>query len=654
MTNKNNFFDLLQLKKMLFLKINKDAFIQQITSDEGKISSFSKSEVKPFEVLVGSSLLSYFPQDTEVYINELVFKTVHSHSIDSLTLNQMLHTDLPFSIKMQSVPLENSQIGIWISIYAEDDISTKFHESMPVMLLYLNEQDEVIWANKQFYRKSKFDASQLVTEHVREFLKINLKIPQQDALQTKESTTRTEYSLLCGDGSKLIVIISAINQYDDEGRFLCTSVVVRDISKMKHAQIELEYQRLAIDESAIVAAADAKGDIIYVNDKFCEISKYSREELLGQNHRLLKSDHHSEEFFVYMWKTISSGKVWRGEVCNVNKEGKKYWVYTTIIPFLDENNRPYRYQAIRFEITQRKVLEAEIVGYTQGLEKLVEKRTQELNQKSELLKEIYEETVQQNEKLEVKNRYIQQSINYAKRIQDSILPKEELLPKRLKEHFVLFQPKDVVSGDFYWWHHNQEQECCVIAAVDCTGHGVPGAFMSMIGSTLLDEIVKTRHITNPAFILKEMQTQIADVLKQSITNNRDGMDMAIVTLNKEKRKIYVSGAKNPVFILQNGEEHWVKGSRMSIGGRQHLSEEFVTHEFDWIEGTKIYLFSDGYQDQFGGLKGDKFMRHNLRKLFVENAHLPMAEQKQVLVDTLEKWKSGHNQIDDILVMGFAI
>jgi PAS domain S-box-containing protein len=654
MTSTNNFFNLLELKSTLFLKINRDAFIQQITSDEGKISSFSKSEFKPFEELVGSSLLSYFPNDIEVHINELVFKTVNSHSIASLTLNQMLHTDLPFSIKMQAMPLENSQVGIWVSIYKEDYISTEFHERMPVMLLYLNEQDEVIWANQQFYRKSKFDASQLITEHVREFLKINLKISQRDALRTKEPNTRTEYLLLCGNGSKLIVIVSAINQYDEEGRFLCTSVVLRDISQMKHTQIELEYQKLAIDESAIMAAADAKGDIIYVNDKFCEISKYERSELLGKNHRLLKSDHHPDEFFIAMWRTIFSGKVWRGEVCNMNKEGKKYWVYTTIIPFLDENNRPYRYQAIRFEITERKKLEAEIVQYTQGLEKLVEERTQELNQQSELLKETYEETVQQNEKLESKNRHIQQSINYAKRIQDSILPNEKILPVYLRDYFVFFKPKDVVSGDFYWWHHNESSGCTIISAIDCTGHGVPGAFMSMIGSTLLDETVKTKRITNPALILKEMQEQIADILQQSITNNRDGMDMAIVTLNKKKQKIYVSGAKNPVFIVQNGEEHWVKGSRMSIGGRQRSSEEFATHEFDWIEGTKIYLFSDGYQDQFGGLKGDKFMRHNLRELLVRNTHLPMEEQKEVLTETLEKWRSGHNQIDDILVMGFQL
>lgn len=176
----------------------------------------------------------------------------------------------------------------------------------------------------------------------------------------------------------------------------------------------------------------------------------------------------------------------------------------------------------------------------------------------------------------------------------------------------------------------------------------------MIGSTLLDETVKTKNITNPSLVLKEMQLQVAHSLQQTVTNNRDGMDMAIVALNKKQRKIYVAGAKNPVFLIQGENEYWVKGDRMSIGGKQLFSEEFTTHEFDWIEGTKIYLFSDGYQDQFGGQHGDKFMRKNLKELISKNAHLPMSDQKQILSNTLENWRSGHNQIDDILVMGFQL
>ncbi len=654
MNEVNKLIDLLNLKKQIFLKINRESIIQHIFSDEGKLTSFSKTEIKQFEEVVGNKLVDYFPSETQSYINELIFKTFHSHTIGLLTLNQILHIELPFSIKMQTMPLENSQVGIWLSMYKEEYISTQFYENLPVMLLYLNKEEEVIWANKQFYRKSKFDADQLVTEHVREFLKINTNISQRDALKIKDSSIRTEYKIICADKSELIAIVSAVNQYDEEGKFLFTSVVIRDVTQMKITQIELEYQKLAIDESAIVAATDAKGDIIYANDKFCEISKYSREEVLGQNHRILKSNHHSDEFFVNMWKTISSGKIWRGEVCNKNKEGNIYWVYTTIIPYMNEKNRPYRYQAIRFEITKRKELEAEIVNYTKGLEKLIEARTHELEQKTILLEETNEETIVQNEKLKAKNKYIQKSINYAKRIQDAILPSEEILPSYVKDYFVLFQPKDVVSGDFYWWYHNQFSDCTIIAAVDCTGHGVPGAFMSMIGSTLLDEIVKTKNITNPAHILKEMQEQIADTLQQTITNNRDGMDMSIIVLNRKERKIYFAGAKNPIFLLQNQNEYWVKGDRMSIGGKQLFSEEFTIHEFDWVEGTQMYLFSDGYQDQFGGKNGNKFMRNNLKELISQNAHLSMSEQKEVLSDTLQKWKSGYNQIDDVLVMGFRL
>ncbi|WP_041264044.1 PAS domain-containing protein [Bernardetia litoralis] len=654
MSEKNKIIDLLNLKEQIFIKVNRESIIQHVFSDEGKLSSFSKSEFKNFKELIGTSLGEYFPIELQSYITEVVFKTFHSHTIASLTFNQILHTELPFSIKMQAMPLENSQVGIWLSVYKEDYISTPFYEKIPVMLLYLNQEEEVIWANKQFYRKSKFDADQLVTEHVREFLKINLKISQRDALKIKDSSIRTEYKLICADKSELIVIVSAVNQYDEEENFLCTSVVVRDVTQMKLTQIELEYQKLAIDESAIVAATDAKGNIIYANDKFCEITKYSREEVLGQNHRILKSKHHSDAFFTNMWKIISSGKVWQGEICNINKDGNIYWVYTTIIPYMDEKNRPYRYQAIRFEITKRKELETEIVHYTKGLERLVKDRTQELHQKTELLEESYAKSIEQNEKLHSKNRYIQKSINYAKRIQDSILPSEDILPIYLQKHFILFKPKDIVSGDFYWWHHNKESGCTIISAIDCTGHGVPGAFMSMIGSTLLDETVKTKNISNPAHILKEMQEQIADILQQNITNNRDGMDMNIIVLNQKKRKIYFAGAKNPVFLIQNGKEYWVKGDRMSIGGKQLFSREFTTHEFDWIEGTQIYLFSDGYQDQFGGHNGQKFMRKNLKELISKNRHLSMVKQKEVLAETLEKWQGNYNQIDDILVMGFEL
>jgi PAS domain S-box-containing protein len=431
-------------------------------------------------------------------------------------------------------------------------------------------------------------------------------------------------------------------------------VVLRDVTAMKQTQVELEYQKMAIDHSAIVAATDAKGDIIYENDKFCKVSKYSREELMGQNHRLLKSEYHSKEFFVDMWKTISSGKIWRGEVCNKAKDGSHYWVYTTIIPYLDENGKIHRYQAIRFEITKRKALEAENQRYTEKLEEIVEERTQELTFKSNLLHEMNEELLQQNDKLEAKNRYIQQSINYAKRIQEALLPNAKSLEQVSKEHFVLFQPKDVVSGDFYWWHTDPLSNRSVIVVADCTGHGVPGAFMSMIGVTLLDEVVKTFRITSPAGILDRMRIEIRRALQQDITQNRDGMDISIITLDGNAKTITFAGARNPILLIQEEHQYWVKGDKMSIGGKLLRIEPFKEHTFKWLPDTQLYLFSDGYADQFGGTESRKFLNSNLRELLIQNSNLPMQEQGKALLEAHRAWRAGYGQIDDILVVGLKV
>jgi PAS domain S-box-containing protein len=642
---KPSILELLEKEESIFLKMDRYTEIQEIVTSDPLFKAAS---------WLGHRLLTQLPPELEPLITELVFKTVQKQTLQSLTLNQTLHTLLPFSIKIKFFPTDKKNIGAVLMRYKEDYIATKFYERVPVMTLYLNEADEVIWANQQFYRKAAFEPAQLISENARDFLKINPKILQHDALAIKEPHLRTEYKLLKGDGGFLHVILTATRQYDDEGRFICTVVVLRDITEMKLTQIELEYQKLSIDEAAIVAATDAKGDIIYANDKFCQISKYSREELMGQNHRLLKSGYHAPSFFVEMWKTIASGKVWRGEVCNKAKDGSLYWVYTTIIPFLDEKGKPYRYQSIRFEITKRKQLEEEIKRYAEHLEEVVEERTQELKFKSDLLFEMNEELLLQNERLETKNKYIQQSINYAQRIQDAILPKETHLPAFVKDYFLLYQPKDVVSGDFYWWHQDTETQRFVWVIADCTGHGVPGAFMSMIGVTLLDEIVKTRNIYAPAEILNQMRIEIGRALQQDITQNRDGMDMSVVCFDVRRRKISFAGARSAILLLQAGRSYWLKGDKMSIGGRLVRNEPFEEQTFDWLEDTQIYGFSDGYADQFGGEEMRKFLSANFRTLLLQGAHLPMSEQKAAIQAAHDAWRAGQDQIDDILVMGLRV
>jgi serine phosphatase RsbU (regulator of sigma subunit) len=267
---------------------------------------------------------------------------------------------------------------------------------------------------------------------------------------------------------------------------------------------------------------------------------------------------------------------------------------------------------------------------------------------------------EQKEVTESKNRNIMDSIRYANRIQTATLPSPESLGELLDDGFVLFKPRDVVSGDFYWlWHQGPQ---VLIAAMDCTGHGVPGAFMSMKGDALLNQIVNVEGITQPDKILNLMHHYIRQSLRQKERHNNDGMDGTICLIDLEKRTLTFAGAKNPLFFVQNGEGRLIKGDKMPIGGVQReleallttdLTRLFTPHTIDISVPTCFYMFSDGYQDQFGGPKKRKFLGKNLQELLLTLHQQPMAEQKRRLDETIENWRAAGNerQIDDILVIG---
>ncbi len=267
---------------------------------------------------------------------------------------------------------------------------------------------------------------------------------------------------------------------------------------------------------------------------------------------------------------------------------------------------------------------------------------------------------QQKDVIEQTTEKLQSSINYAQRIQSALMGDEILIKEDLPESFVLFKPRDQVSGDFFWFDKamNEEgDEVLIIAAVDCTGHGVPGAIISVVGIQLLNAIVKAKGITEPGKILTELNSDLLTSLKYEQTRMNDGMDMGLCTINIKKKKIYFAGAKNPLFKIENGELEIFKGDRFPIGG-QKLREEkdFKTHERDirGDRGQMFYLFSDGYQDQFGGTGKSKFMAGNFKKLLLEISGKPMMEQKYILGKTIKEWQGDEEQTDDILVLGFRI
>lgn len=264
------------------------------------------------------------------------------------------------------------------------------------------------------------------------------------------------------------------------------------------------------------------------------------------------------------------------------------------------------------------------------------------------------------DRIEKQNKSITQSINYAKNIQQALLPRPETLNEILKDAFIFFKPRDIVSGDFYWFkevdfvdNNNVKHNKIIITAVDCTGHGVPGAFMSMIGFNLLDEIV-SKGIFNPAEILTELNRGIHTSLKQKETNNKDGMDMAICVIDKQAKELEFAGAQNPLIYIQDGEVNQIKGDRIGIGGG-NSDVEFTKHTLKLDKPTWCYIFSDGFIDQFGGDEGRKFMIKRFRQYLLSIYKNPMSEQKSLLKQTFKDWlHDKYIQIDDVLVMGFEV
>lgn len=266
--------------------------------------------------------------------------------------------------------------------------------------------------------------------------------------------------------------------------------------------------------------------------------------------------------------------------------------------------------------------------------------------------------IQTNKQIALQNEKITSSITYAKYIQEAMLPKRDSSVALLNNSFILFKPRDIVSGDFYWFteikNEASREKDVVFAAVDCTGHGVPAAFMSMIGMNCLSGIVG-RGTTETNEILSELHSEIRTALRQPETGNNDGMDIGICIFRKAKKILEFSGGKQPLIYVQNNEIVQIKGDIHPIGGSSSKPKiAFTKHEIKIDKPTMIYMFSDGYRDQFGGPENRKFLSGKFRKLLHEIHTLPLEEQKEILNKTLSEWQGTNEQTDDILVMGIRI
>jgi len=286
---------------------------------------------------------------------------------------------------------------------------------------------------------------------------------------------------------------------------------------------------------------------------------------------------------------------------------------------------------------------------------LVRSQTVMLYKTRKLLKEkeqALDLIASQKIELETRDKNLTDSLKYAQRIQEALLPSEEYFRNHFTDSFIFYKPKDIVSGDFYWI--GEKGEKLFIGAADCTGHGVPGALMSMIGMDIIEKAINEDNIEVPSKVLAVLDKSLEKTFRREKnigTIIRDGMDIGLCVIDKKKRKLYYAGAFFPLYLIRNDSLIEIKGDKIIIGMNQD-GHSYTDHELDLMEGDIIYIFSDGYADQFGGSENKKFMYRRFRYVLMTIHRFPVNDQKTILEDNIRTWMGNRTQIDDMMVIGF--
>ncbi|HYG49558.1 MAG TPA: SpoIIE family protein phosphatase, partial [Flavobacteriales bacterium] len=297
---------------------------------------------------------------------------------------------------------------------------------------------------------------------------------------------------------------------------------------------------------------------------------------------------------------------------------------------------------------EKTIAQAKALEESQKNEKLIREQNITLELK------VKERTAELNEQklvVEEKNKEITDSINYAKRIQEAILPSQKSLGDYLPGSFILYMPKDIVAGDFYFLDKSNDR--IIFAVADCTGHGVPGAMVSVVCANAMHRAINEFDLTDPGKILDKARELVIETFDKSESNVRDGMDISLCSFHLKTNELLWAGANNPLVIIRDQKIHELLPDKMPVGKYEKLAS-FTTHRFELQKNDAVYAYSDGYCDQFGGPKGEKFKESNLHKLLLSVHELPLPEQKSRLHQSIENWRGSLEQLDDICIMGMRI
>jgi len=496
-----------------------------------------------------------------------------------------------------------------------------------------------------------------------------------------------------------------------------------DITEVKQKDLESKKYLQAIEQTeSSIMITDVDGNIEFVNKGFELKSGYLKEEVIGLNPKILKTDYLPAETYRKMWETISAGKVWTGEFHNKRKDGSIYWEEATISPIKGSDGGIINYMAVKEDVTERKkqseaiqsmamfarlnpepvfrfncegvVVESNPAANVAFLrESIIKLNAKELlpeldhvnikalidNAQILTVEEIIGERIfrfilrglpelhmcqiygsdvtlrrKAEQEVRLQKQNIENSIVYASRIQNAVLPSAGTCADLLPKSFVLFKPRDIVSGDFYWITQIESKK--VVVAADCTGHGVPGAFMSMLGVSFLNEIVNRSNVLQANEILNQLRKNVKETLSQTGRKDeaKDGMDMALCIIDEKAGILEYSGAYNPLYIIRKGELTEIKADRNPIGIHLREKSSFTNHIVNVEQGDVFYIFSDGYIDQFGGDRQEKFKSVRFKELLLDIHREPMLKQKEILDQKLNEWKGENHQVDDVIVLGFQV
>ncbi|MFO0434730.1 MAG: SpoIIE family protein phosphatase [Sphingobacteriaceae bacterium] len=377
------------------------------------------------------------------------------------------------------------------------------------------------------------------------------------------------------------------------------------------------YTQLQIlNKSTILSVTDIKGNIIFANDRFCEVSKYSLNELIGMPHSIIRHPDSPTSLFKEMWHTIGKGNVWQGEIKNRAKDGTPYWVYATISPVIGKNGKPIKYISVRQDITKQKLMAEELTNVKTNDSRLYD------------------------------------SMFYAKYVHSTFLTPEVVMHEAFPESFLIYKAQNIVSGDFHMVQHTDNKTAFILG--DSTGHGVSASYISVMILNILNRFLGNLSL-DPSDVLFNIHKEICSIRNRNTTNSfMESADMAFCLLDHNTNVLQYSIAKLRGVVVRDGNIIELKRDKYSVGDSLFKEIMLNKHEMDVVKGDVVFLYTDGVIDQFGGNKCKKFGNNRLMELLKGCSGKPMKIQEEIINSTIINWQGSNEQIDDISLVGFKI